>query len=181
MNYRPLEIAGAFAVALPGGSDERGRGIELFHGGRWEGLIGHEFVVSQTSLLHNNEGTLRGLHLAEGGLQSKLITCVSGQIWDVLVDLRPGSQTHGVHAVVEMSGTDPTTVFCPPGVAHGFVSMSNDAIVTLTVNVPFAVVPERAIAAFDPELGIPWPVSEAECVRSERDQNALPLNRLFRN
>lgn len=174
MNHRPLEIAGAFAVSLPTGLDERGRGVELFHVGRWEDLIGREFGVAQTSLLHNNKGTLRGLHLAEGGLQSKLITCVSGQIWDVLVDFRPDSPSHGIHAVIEMSGTDPTSVFCPPGVAHGFVCMSNDALVTLTVDVPFESVPERAIAAFDPELGISWPVSEADCVRSERDRNALP-------
>ena len=172
MTTRLLDVAGALVFDLPGGEDKRGRGVELFREDRVTEALGRNFVPVQTSLLHNNEGTLRGLHLAAGLRQGKLITGVAGQIWDVLFDFRPGSPTRGLYAGVELSGAHPESIYCPPGVAHGFVSLASNSIVTLTVDVLFSGVPEYAIEAFDSELGIPWPVPESACVRSDRDMSA---------
>lgn len=177
MNTRLLSVAGALTFDLPGGQDERGQGVELFRANRVTEALGRRFIPVQTSLLHNRVGTLRGLHLAAGLRQGKLITCVSGKIWDVLVDLRPNSPTAGMYAGVELSGACPESLYCPPGVAHGFLSLTPGSIVTLTVDVPFVEAPEKTIDAFDPDLGIPWPLSKSECIRSERDRSAPTLKR----
>lgn len=178
MTTRELGIVDALVISLPGGEDERGKGIEFFRQDRVSDALGYEFTPVQIALLQNNRGALRGLHLASGVRQGKLITCVTGRIWDVLVDLRPVSPTRGHYAAVELSGARSESVYCPPGVAHGFVTLNPDSIVTLTVDVPFADVAERSIDAFDPDLAIPWPLVEEECIRSERDQSAPPLSQM---
>ncbi|MBB1017374.1 dTDP-4-keto-6-deoxy-D-glucose epimerase [Dietzia sp. DQ11-71] len=121
------------------------------------------------------------MHLAEGLRQSKLITCITGKIRDVLVDLRPDSLSFGRAEIVDISGESPATVFCPPGVAHGFIALDPGSIVTLAVDVPFSEVTEQAIDAFDPDLGIDWLMPKEDCVRSERDQSAPQLRSLRLN
>lgn len=175
MSVQTLGIPGAHLLELPRGEDLRGSGIELFRQERFVCDLGRTFIGVQTSLLVNNNGTLRGLHLAEGLRQSKLITCIRGRIRDVLVDLRPTSQAFGKAITVDLCGDSPATVVCPPGVAHGFVSLEADSMVTLTVDVAFADVAEQTIDAFDPDLDIDWSISQDECVRSKRDRSAPRL------
>lgn len=167
-----LGIPGAFLIKLPKSEDLRGAGLGLFRQDAVSSIAGVSFVAAQSSMLRNHFGTLRGLHLAQHSQQTKVVTCVNGRIRDALVDCRSDSPTFGRSVVVDCLGSSPSAVICPPGVAHGFVSLEPDSIVILTVDVYFDSVPEKVVNAFDTDLGIDWLIPENECIRSERDRSA---------
>lgn len=119
-------------------------------------------------------GTVRGLHFQRAPLaQSKLVRCVTGAVFDVAVDLRPGSSTFGRHVSVRLDAESGSQVFIPAGFAHGFCTLSPDTLVQYKVTVPYAPDHEGGIIWDDPSLGIEWPVDSESAVLSDKDR-ALP-------
>jgi dTDP-4-dehydrorhamnose 3,5-epimerase len=101
-----------------------------------------------------------------GYREDKLIRCVRGSIWDILVDLRPGSPTYLQSNVAELSAKNGEMLYAPTGVFHGFQTLVEGAEVFYLMSDSY--VPEAGVAWDDPKLGIPWPLSNP--IVSERDR-----------
>ena len=119
---------------------------------------------------------MRGIHysLAEGG-QAKWVTCVSGSIRDVIVDIRPSSPTYGKSVVVELSSASGNAVFIGEGLGHAFVSLEDNSTVAYLVSSPFSPAEEFEINPLDSEIGIEWGLPVGELRLSPKDAAAPSL------
>jgi dTDP-4-dehydrorhamnose 3,5-epimerase len=118
-------------------------------------------------------GTVRGLHLqAEPHAQGKLVRVLRGAIFDVAVDVRPGSPTFRQHASVELAAGDNRAFWIPAGFAHGFCTLADETVVSYKVTDFYAPDSERSIRFDDPDLEIDWPVDSADAVLSDKDAAA---------
>ncbi len=107
-------------------------------------------------------GTLRGLHYqAPPAAQAKLVRCTAGRIWDVAVDVRPGSPSYGRHFGLELSPENWTQLLVPRGFLHGFVTLEADTEVVYKVDGYYSADHDGAVAWDDPDLAIPWPIEGA--------------------
>ena len=173
MRFQPLQLPGVFAIALEPHRDERGFFARTFC---TDAFAAHGLnpAVRQCNLSHNaRRGTLRGLHWqAAPAAEDKLVRCVRGAAWDVVVDARPGSPTFGRWASVELTDENRRSVYVPAGLAHGFLTLADDT--ELLYQMSEAHRPELARGARwdDPALAIEWPFAPA--VISARDA-AYPL------
>jgi dTDP-4-dehydrorhamnose 3,5-epimerase len=119
-------------------------------------------------------GTLRGLHFqASPHAQSKLIRCLKGRIFDVVVDIRRGSPSFGKWLGLELAATDGQQLFVPAGFAHGYLTLEDECIVNYKVDLPYAPSHEMGVAWNDPTVGIEWPIADSP-ILSEKDAS-LPL------
>ena len=168
-------IDGVFVVERAPFADERGDFGRLF----CEDVFGDRIFgagplhVRQVNLSRNAlVGTVRGLHvLLPPAVEYKVITCVSGAIWDVAVDLRPGSSTVGRWFALELRGDEDRSLVIPPGVAHGYQVLEPDSAVLYLHSDPYRRELDAGVRADDPEVAISWPLPVV--ARSERDI-ALP-------
>ena len=137
--------------------------------------IPDEFVQDNQS--HSRHaGTIRGLHLqVEPHAQGKLVRVLRGRVLDVAVDLRRASPTFKQHAVVELTGTEGTQIWIPPGFAHGFCTLEPDTEVLYKVTDYYAPAADRSIRWNDPELAIDWPYDPAQVTLSDKDGRAPTL------
>ena len=131
-----------------------------------------EFVQDNESVSAAS-GTIRGLHLqiAPNG-QGKLIRVLSGAVFDVAVDVRPGSSTFGRWVGVELGAGDHQVFWIPDGFAHGFCTLTPDTVVAYKTTAFYAPEAERTVRFDDPELGIDWPIDPSAAVLSDSDAGA---------
>jgi dTDP-4-dehydrorhamnose 3,5-epimerase len=176
MIFQSLEIEGAWLVASPVLSDNRGFFREWFKSEDVKKVAGRDFNVEQANISSSIKGTVRGIHysIAEKG-QAKWVTCVSGSIKDVIVDIRPNSKTYGKWIEIELSGNSGNAVLIGEGLGHGFVSLTEEATVAYLVSSPFSPTQEFEINPLDPAIGIKWGLSLSELKISEKDKNAPTL------
>lgn len=128
-------------------------------------------VFVQDNRSYSKRGVLRGLHFLEPGReQAKLVQVLSGRVFDVIVDLRPGSETFGEWLSVELEAEEAQLLFVPRGFAHGFQVLSESALVTYKVDSEYDAAAERSLVWDAPELAVPWPIKPP--LLSERDQGA---------
>lgn len=127
----------------------------------------------QDSLSRSARGVVRGLHLRLGRGEAKLVRCSSGEIFDVVVDLRPGSQTYGRWLSFVLSGERQNSIYVPPGCAHGFQALTQPADTSYRIDREHDPSEDLTIAYDDPTLAIPWP--EPVTLMSDNDRNAPPL------
>lgn len=121
------------------------------------------------------KGVLRGLHFQNGEhAQGKLVRVVRGAVWDVAVDCRPGSVTLGRSFGLELSAENRTQFYIPPGFAHGFVTLSDEAEFCYKCTAEYHKASEGGIRWDDPDLAIEWPLDGLEVSVSEKDA-VLPL------
>ncbi len=158
MRLLRLAVPGAFLVEIEPLADDRGFFARTFCA-REFAAAGLESRLVQTSLSFNpRRGTLRGLHYqAEPHAEAKLVRCVRGTIHDLLVDLRPGSSTLRQHLAIELSAEGRTGVYIPPGVAHGFLTLSDDCEVHYAMSEFHEPAAARGVRWNDPALGIVLP------------------------
>ena len=155
--------------------DERGFFCETWRAAEMSGLgIHHPFVQDNHS--RSVRGVLRGLHFQVGEGQAKLVRCARGSIYDVTVDVRPGSPTYGRWEAFELDDENMRQVYVPVGFAHGFCVTSNVADVVYKCSSYYEPELERSINYGDPELGIEWP--DLDLTVSERDATAPRLSEL---
>jgi dTDP-4-dehydrorhamnose 3,5-epimerase len=174
VQIRALSIPGTVEVIPQQHGDGRGVFLESYRADRLEEVIGHRFALSQANLSVSARGVVRGIHFAAVPPgQAKYVTCASGRVLDVLVDLRVGSPSYGRWEGVVLDDVDRHAVYLPEGVGHGFCAMSDSATVTYLCSEPYAPEREHAVNAFDAELGIEWPT--ADVTTSERDAAAPSL------
>ena len=176
MELTPLSIEGVWLAKSSVWSDERGAFREWFKSSNLENITKKKFKVEQANISHSVKGALRGIHysLAEEG-QAKWITCVSGLIKDVIVDIRPNSKTYGKWIEVELSGTSGNAVLIGEGLGHGFISLADTSTVAYLVSSPFSPSEEFEINPLDPAIAINWGLPLSELKISDKDKDAPTL------
>jgi dTDP-4-dehydrorhamnose 3,5-epimerase len=172
MRFDETPLAGVWVVELEGIVDERGWFARTFDADdfRARGLV---LPVVQCNASYNSRaGTLRGMHYqVDPHGEPKLVRCVRGAIFDVAVDLRPGSGTfRGWHGV-ELSAGNDRMLFIPAGLAHGFQTLVDDCEVLYQMGQRYVPDAARGVRWDDPAFGIDWPVVAGERVISERDSS----------
>lgn len=155
----PLPFAGLLLIENAIHGDARGFFTERFHLERFfEHGVTTTFVQDNHS--RSSPRVLRGLHYQVAPAQGKLLGVVRGRVWDVVVDIRPGSQTFGGHAAVELSDMNGRLLWVPAGFAHGFCVLGDEpADLLYKVNAPYEPKTEGGIHWNDPQLGIQWPIT----------------------
>lgn len=155
--------------------DQRGYFFESFQQERYiEAGIDAHFIQDNES--KSGRGVVRGLHYQlQPYAQAKLVRVVQGVVFDVAVDLRKGSPTFGQWFGLELNETSKKQLFVPRGFAHGFSVLSETAVFTYKCDNIYDQESDRAINAFDPELGIDWHLNKSEWIVSEKDQAAPML------
>lgn len=152
--------------------DERGFFVETFSRDVWREL-GVEADFVQHNHSRSSRGTLRGLHFQTAPGQAKLLRCPRGKIFDVAVDLRRNSPTHGQWEGYVLDDEKHHQLFVPVGFAHGFCVLSETADVTYLVSSLYDPETEAGIRWDDPGVGVEWPVEEP--LLSARDTKAPTL------
>lgn len=171
-----LPIKGAWVFTPRVFGDDRGTFHEWYRGEQFTEKLGYPFEVAQANISRSAKNVVRGIHLADVPPgQAKFVTCVSGAVKDVLVDLRKGSPTYGKHVVVELSEDNNTGVFIPLGVGHGFVASTDKATVSYLVTEAYNPEREYEVDPFDATLAINWGITKDQAVLSEKDLNAPSL------
>lgn len=149
-------------------SDERGFFLESYQKNRFaEAGIALDFVQDNHS--KSQQGTLRGLHYQIQQAQGKLVRVVSGEIFDVAVDIRKNSPTFGKWVGDYLSAENRRMLWVPPGFAHGFYVTSAEAEVLYKATDYYAPQWERSIVWNDPTIGVKWPIGNAEPILSPKD------------
>ncbi len=166
LRYIKTELPGVLIIELDMFKDERGFFMETYHYRKHtEAGIGIPFVQDNHS--HSRKGTLRGLHYQLRHAQDKLVYVITGEIFDVAVDVRYGSSTFGKWAGVTLSQENKRQIFIPKGFAHGFCVLSKTADVVYKCSDFYTPGDDFGIYWADPDIGIEWPVKDP--VLSERD------------
>jgi dTDP-4-dehydrorhamnose 3,5-epimerase len=176
----PLEIPDVLLLSPRVFGDERGYFLQTHSP---QSMPNHPLGTSfvQDNLSFSRRGTLRGLHLQHPFAQGKLVMAVTGSIFDVAVDVRPGSPTFGRWVSAELSEENHLQLFVPPGFAHGFCVTSETAHVHYKVTDLYHPEAELSIRFDDPDLGIPWPIVDPDLSAKDRAGFLLkdvPLTRL---
>lgn len=154
--------------------DERGWFMERFKASAFlEAGVEDTFV--QDNLSYSAYGVLRGLHYqVTPAAQAKLVTVFQGEVFDVAVDLRPGSPSYGAWSGATLTAERGEMLYIPAGFAHGFLVTSADALVFYKCSTEYSPQHERGIAWNDPALGIRWPIENPTV--SEKDRNLPTLH-----
>ena len=179
MQFSPLPVQGAFLVDLEPHADERGFFARSFCSEEFAKL-GLTSVFPQSNLSRNpRAGTLRGMHHAVApSAESKLVRCVSGAIFDAIVDVRPDSPSYLQSFGAELSRDNGKALFIPAGVAHGFLTLTADSDVLYQMGDTFRPDTARGARWDDPAFGIAWP-ARPELI-SERDASYPDFEQAFR-
>lgn len=171
---RTTALEGVIEITRHPHEDYRGRFLNVFRRRDWAQIWGEQRPIEQVNLSQNpRPGTVRGLHLQRGEHpEVRLITCVKGRVWDVAVDLRPSSVTHGRWVAVELSSEAGNSLLIPTGCAHGFQVLEADSELLYLHGAPYYPSDETGVRWDDPTLAVAWPLEPRGL--SERDRN-LPL------
>jgi dTDP-4-dehydrorhamnose 3,5-epimerase len=170
MRFVPTRLTGAYVIELERHEDERG-----FFARAWcddeLSAAGLDTQVAQCSLSRNRHaGTLRGLHFQlPPHAETKLVRCVRGAIFDVIVDLRPESPTHRQWVGVRLDAERGDALYIPKGFAHGFQSLLDDTDVLYMISASYAPDASDGVRWDDPAFAIEWPDAETRTI-SERDR-----------
>ena len=167
-----LHVRGAFIVEGKSFGDTRGYFREILRQDRYPNEVQSANGVEQISVSRSVRDVVRGLHVSN---YSKLVTVVEGEIYDVICDLRPESDTFLRWAAVRLSAANNTQMFVPPGVAHGFMCTSDTSLVIYVQGGVFNSTRERDLDPFDSQLDIYWPKPVAKYILSDKDTHAPSL------
>ena len=171
MKFTETSLPGVFLIQLDVFEDQRGYFMETYHHEKYvSGGIDRVFVQDNHS--YSIKGTLRGLHYQFPHTQGKLVLALSGEIYDVAVDIRSGSPTFGKWIGVYLSSENRHQIYIPEGFAHGFCVTSESASVLYKCTDFYYPQHDKGILWSDPGLGIDWPVKEP--LISPKDAN-LPV------
>jgi dTDP-4-dehydrorhamnose 3,5-epimerase len=176
MRFADTDIPGVTVIEPDVHRDERGFFLETYHARKY---AAHGLSVAFVQDNHSSsvKNTLRGLHMQHRNPQGKLVRAVIGSIWDVAVDLRPGSPTFGRWTAVELTADNFRQLYIPPGCAHGFCVTSEHAAVEYKCTTVYDPAAEIGIAYDDPQLAIRWPL--ANPILSPRDRHNPSLASVF--
>ena len=171
MKVTPTAIPDVLILEPKVFTDERGFFLESYNRRTFRDATGLDVEFVQDNLAFSVRNVLRGLHYQIRQPQGKLMSAVAGEIFDVAVDLRRSSPTFGKWVGATLTGGGHRMLWIPPGFAHGYLTLSEHAIVAYKVTDYYAAEYDRALFWNDPDLGIRWPL-ESDPVISQKDQTA---------
>lgn len=175
------KLEGCLVLELQKFRDQRGFFWESYHKESFARTTGLDTNFVQDNMSFSKKGVLRGLHFQTGEFaQAKLIQVVKGEILDVIVDLRKESPTYGEYIKLRMTGEENRSVFIPKGMAHGFLTLSDDAIFAYKCDNYYNPEAERGIVFNDSDLEIDWEYPNEDIILSEKDK-ALPSFKSLHN
>jgi dTDP-4-dehydrorhamnose 3,5-epimerase len=175
LKLAPTSIPDVLMVTPTVFGDDRGYFMEVWHQAKYA-AAGLDVRFVQDNQSRSRIGTLRGLHYQVEQTQGKLVRALSGEIFDVAVDLRRSSPTFGKWVGATLSGENKTQLYVPPGFAHGFLVTSETAEVEYKCTDYYAPQHERSIVWNDPDIGIEWPLPPGITpILSAKDMAGKPL------
>lgn len=157
MNVIKTDVEGAVIIEPKVFGDERGFFLETFQAERYKELAGINLDFVQDNHSRSGKNVLRGLHFQKSRPQGKLVRVVRGEVFDVAVDIRKGSPTYGQWAGVYLSEENKKQFWVPPGLAHGFVVLSDVADFEYKCTDYYDPSDEGCLIWNDPTIGIQWP------------------------
>jgi len=169
MIFRETALPGAFLIETEAAEDQRGSFARTFCWREFEAL-GLSMNIVQSSLsVNTRRGTLRGMHYqVEPAAEVKLVHCVRGSLYDVIIDLRPESATYCRWAGVELNADGRCLLYVPQGFAHGFQTLEEDTAVYYQISEYYAPQYARGVRWNDPAFGIKWPLSDPLIAEKDR-------------
>jgi dTDP-4-dehydrorhamnose 3,5-epimerase len=175
VDIRELAVPDNYVLDLVPHGDSRGRFVEWFRADVLTRVIGHPLTLAQANHSVSARGALRGVHFSQVPPgQAKYVYCPSGRVLDVIVDIRVGSPTFGVHDAVLLDSEAPRAVYLSEGVGHAFLSLADASSVAYLVSTGYAPEREFGIDPLDPELDLPWP-PDMDVEMSAKDRAAPSL------
>ena len=177
MKVLPTTLPGVLLIEPRVFGDERGFFFESFNARAFREATGVALDFVQDNHSHSRRDVLRGIHYQVRQAQGKLVRAVSGEVFDVAVDLRRGSPTFGRWEGFRLSAENRRMLWVPPGFGHGFLVLSDSADFLYKTTDYWAPEHERCLAWNDPEVGIDWPLAGRAPVLSAKDAQGLPLAR----
>jgi len=171
MIFTETKLKGCFILEPKIIKDERGYFMESFNEKTFQNGVGKEVRFVQDNQSFSSKGVLRGLHYQTGEhAQAKLVRVLQGEVLDVAVDIRPGSETYGQYVSVLLSGENQTQFFIPRGFAHGFLVLSDTATFFYKCDNFYNKDSEGGLIFNDTTLNIDWGFPEEKLIISEKDQ-----------
>ena len=169
MIFFETPLKGAFLLEVEKREDDRGYFARTFCQREFEAHGLNPRVVQCSVSFNRRKGTLRGMHWqASPYEEAKLVSCLRGGIYDVIVDLRAGSSTHTRHFATELSAVNRRMLYVPEGFAHGFQTLAPGTAVTYRTTAEYSPPHERGIRWDDRMLSIPWPIREPHLSARDR-------------
>jgi dTDP-4-dehydrorhamnose 3,5-epimerase len=160
VKIRPLSIEGAYEVTPTQHGDDRGVFLEWYRFDALAAAVGHPLDLRQANLSTSARDVVRGIHFADVPPgQAKYVTCVTGAVLDVVVDLRVGSPTFGAWESVRLDDEDRRAVYLAEGLGHAFCALSDGATVAYLCSSTYRPGHEHGVNPLDPALGIAWPTA----------------------
>ena len=180
MKFTPTKFPEVILIEPEVFGDSRGFFYESYHENLFaQNGIRARFVQDNQS--RSAKGVLRALHFqVKPRAQEKLIRAVSGEVFDVVVDVRKGSKTFGQYFHTTLSAENKRMLYIPQGFAHGFLALKDDTEFIYKVSDFYSPEHERGILWNDPSIGIPWPKLDVEYILSEKDKKSPTLREIFR-
>lgn len=174
MEIEKTQFEDAFVINPKVWGDERGYFFEVYHKEKFH-EIGLDVEFVQDNLSYSKKGVLRGMHCQWNPHQGKLVRVVEGKAYDVIVDIKRGSPTFGQWFGVELSAENHKMLWVPPGYAHGFLTLSDEAIFEYKCSGLYSPGNEGIITYNDPEIGIEWPDFGGEIILAGKDAQGMTL------
>ena len=173
-------IKGCYVLEPKVFKDKRGLFFESFRKNEFERITGERIDFVQSNQSTSKYGVLRGLHLQTGQYgQSKLVRVAQGEVLDVVVDCRKESKTFGESFKLRLSETNKKSIFIPKGMAHGFLTMSKEAVFIYHCDAYYHPASESGILYSDQTLNIDWEFPENLIILNEKDRNLPTLKELY--
>ena len=178
MNVHDTGIQGLSLIEPSTLTDERGFFVETYREDLYRDLLCINQPFVQDNHSSSSQGVLRGLHFQETHPQGKLVRCVTGSIFDVVVDIRKESSTFGKWFATELNDTNKHQLWIPPGLAHGFLTLSHKADFEYKCTDYYKPDDQHCLLWNDPKLGINWPTLNCDYQLSPKDHAGLPLDQI---
>ena len=176
MEIEELDIDGAWVFTPVQHGDARGVFLETFQQSTVGQAIGHPFQLAQVNCSVSTKGTVRGIHFADVPPgQAKYITCTTGRVLDVVVDIRIGSPTFGSWTSVILDDTTRRAVYLSEGLGHGFSALEDNSTVMYLCSEPYSPTGEHGVHPMDSDLSIDWGLATDEMELSAKDTSAPNL------
>ena len=180
MKVTETKLAGCFVLEPRVFNDERGYFFETYNKDVFEQMIATEVNFVQDNESSSTKGVLRGLHFQKGEhAQAKLVRVISGEVLDIMVDLREESPTFLQYESIQLSSENKKQIFIPRGFAHGFIVLSETAVFNYKCDNFYNKEAERGILFNDPTLNIDWQLNHADLIVSDKDLKLPTINEYY--
>ena len=177
-DFQEMDLKGAFLIKPFYVTDERGGLIKDYNIDTYK-TFGINYELKETFYTLNKKGVIRAIHFQLDKPQPKLMRCISGRVWYVIVDLRSESETFGQYRSIELSGNDPTCILCPAGFGQGYLALE-DSVMSYKASEVFYALGDSGIMYNDSEIGIEWPFEliggREKLIISEKDLKLMSFN-----